>query len=34
MPRIWVINPEKWQKPGKINPKNPEFNRNFWLDTL
>ena len=34
MPRIWVTNPEKWQKLGKINPKNPEFNRNFWLDTL
>ena len=29
MPRIWVINPEKWQKLGKINLKNSEFSKRF-----
>ena len=34
MLRIWLKNLEKWQKLGKINPKNPKFNRNFWPDIL
>ena len=33
MPKIWVKNPEKWQKLGKINPENPEFHRNYLLHT-
>ena len=34
MLRIWLKNPEKWQKLGKINPKNSKFKRNFWPDIL
>ena len=34
MAKIWVKNPKKKAGIGNINPKIPEFHRNWLLDTV